>query len=367
MTALLGLRLVIAAIVVGWGIVRPDVLGIPVEALVAGSAVYMLLAVGAEWLRRRAPRRGFGVITAIILVDGLYLAWAMYVTGGTESPIKLLVYLHLVAVSLLASYRTGLKLALWDSLLLIVVLYAQAAQLVPALDVTPGVAIEFEQAPILNVLAFWLFALATSVFSAMNERELRHRRADLQALVDIGARLDDVTDPVRQSQLAIDGLVDHFGFERGVVVGASEDRMVVLASAGTDAPPTVASRPDSIVAQAWDKRRILAIRQLDPTGDPVLSGLLPDARNLLVAPMMADGRAVGAVIVEHRSRTTRGIDRRTASVVSQLCAIAALNLRNAVLLRHVQDLAERDALTGAANRRMFQLSLERVLDAERPG
>jgi GGDEF domain-containing protein len=40
-----------------------------------------------------------------------------------------------------------------------------------------------------------------------------------------------------------------------------------------------------------------------------------------------------------------------------------LNLRNAVLLRSVQDLAERDSLTGAANRRMFQASLERVLVA----
>src|SRR5207253_8354503 len=40
-----------------------------------------------------------------------------------------------------------------------------------------------------------------------------------------------------------------------------------------------------------------------------------------------------------------------------------LNLRNAVLLRNVQDLAERDSLTGAANRRMFQLSLERTVAA----
>ena len=128
-------------------------------------------------------------------------------------------------------------------------LYAQAAQLLPPVDVVPGVGRSSSSGcRSLNVLSFWLFALATSVFSAMNERELRHRRADLQALVDIGARLDDVTDPVRQSQLVLDGLAEHFGFERGVVVGASDDRMVVLASCGTDAPPTTAMRPDAIVA-----------------------------------------------------------------------------------------------------------------------
>src|SRR6187402_1309259 len=179
------------------------------------------------------PSHGYAFLAAILLVDGLYLASAMYVTGGTQSPIRFLIYLHLVAVSLLASYRTGLKLALWDSLLLLVVLYAQAAEILPPVDVVPGVAVEFERMPALSVVSFWLFALATSVFSAMNERELRHRREDLQALVDIGAKLDDVADPVRQSQLVIDGLAQHFGFERGVVVGASDDQMVVLATSGT--------------------------------------------------------------------------------------------------------------------------------------
>ena len=47
-------------------------------------------------------------------------------------------------------------------------------------------------------------------------------------------------------------------------------------------------------------------------------------------------------------------------MLGQFASIAALNLRNAVLLQHVQDLAERDSLTGAANRRMFQLALERT-------
>ncbi len=48
-------------------------------------------------------------------------------------------------------------------------------------------------------------------------------------------------------------------------------------------------------------------------------------------------------------------------VVAQAAGMAALNLRNSVLLRRVQDLAERDALTGVANRRSFQESLERVV------
>ena len=363
MTALLLLRFAMAAIVAGWAVIRPEILGIDLGQLLAISGGYVLVAGVNEWTRRTSRRRGLPLITLMILFDGLFLAWAMYVTGGTQSPLRFLVYLHLVAVSLLASYRTGLKLALWDSLLLLVVLYAQAALLVPAVDVVAGAAIEFERMPLLNVMSFLLFALATSVFSAMNERELRHRRADLQTIVDIGARLDDMTDPVRQSATVLEGLAERFGFTRGVVLGASEEHMIILAAIGSDDVPTVTSHPDAIVARAWERREILAVRRLEPALDPVLANVLPGARNLLVAPMIADGRAIGAIVVEHPSGKIRGVDRRVMAVLGQACAIAALNLRNAVLLRDVQDLAERDSLTGAANRRMFQMSLERVVAA----
>jgi diguanylate cyclase (GGDEF)-like protein len=362
MNALSGLRVVMAVFVLIWAWVRPDVSAVPLTTLATLSIGCVSASVLLEVVRRRSGRRALWVISGLLLVDSVYLIGAMYLTGGMGSPIRFLVYLHLVAVSLLASYRTGLKLAFWDSLLLLVVLYAQAAQLVPAVDVVPGQAIEFEHMPIANLISFWLFALATSVFSAMNERELRQRRADLQALVDVGARLDDVPDPVRQSTIVLDGLIDRFGFKRGLVLGAVDDRMVVLASTGIESPPTATVVPDAIIDRAIANRETLAVRSLKREVDPFLTDLLPEARNLLVAPMVADGRAVGAIVVEHPSHAVRQIDRRVTTVLEQMCAMAALNLRNAVLLRHVQDLAERDALTGAANRRTFQQHLERVLD-----
>jgi diguanylate cyclase (GGDEF)-like protein len=362
MNALLGLRVVMTGFILVWAAVRPEVSAVPFSALVALSVSFLATSFVLEGSRRRSGRRLLSVITGLLLVDGVYLIGAMYLTGGMGSPIRFLIYLHLVAVSLLASYRTGLKLALWDSLLLLVILYAQAAELMPAVDVIPGRAIEFEQMPTVNLISFWLFALATSVFSAMNERELRQRRADLQALVDVGARLDDVTDPVRQSGLVLSGLVDRFGFTRGVVFGAVEDRMLVLASHGLTDVPTATSDPDAIVGRALARRETLAVREIDAALDPFLTTVMPDAQNLLVAPMVADGRGVGVIVVEHPERGLRRVDRRVTTVLEQMCAMAALNLRNAVLLRHVQDLAERDALTGAANRRTFQLHLERVLD-----
>jgi diguanylate cyclase (GGDEF)-like protein len=360
---LLVLRFAMAFVVIAWAALRPETVGITFTALLVGSMGYLALSVVLEILRRRTERFGYALLTSLLLIDGLFLAWAMYGTGGTQSPIRFLVYLDLVAVSLLASYRTGLKIALWHSLLLFVVLYAQAARLVPPVEVTPGSAIEFDRMPVLNVTSFWLFAIATSVFSALNERELRLRRADLQSMVDVGGRLDDLGDPLEQARIVLAGLVDRFEFKRGIVLGASDGRMIALATHGTEDVPTTAAEPDHIVARAWDRHEILPVKELDAVLDPFLTAAMPAARNVLVAPMVADGRPVGVIVVESaRKRRLPGVERRVASMVNRFASMAALNLRNAVLLRHVQDLAERDALTGAANRRMFQLSLERVIE-----
>jgi diguanylate cyclase (GGDEF)-like protein len=360
---LLMLRIAMASVAVTWSAIRPEALGTPFAVLAAVSVGYLVMAGLAELLRRRVTRYGFAVLSTLLILDGLYLAYAMYVTGATQSPIRFLIYLHLVAVSLLASYRTGLKIALWHSLLLFVVLYGQAASIFPPVDVIPGRGIDFDRMPVLNVTSFWLFALATSIFSAMNERELRQRRADLQALVDVGARLDEVADPTLQARVVLDGMAARFGFERGLVIGAVEGSLVVLASRGAT-EWSGSEPPDAIIRRAWERRELLPVKRISPEGNPLLAAALPEARNLLVSPMIADGRPVGAIVVEHRSRTVFGVERRVASVLGQFSAVAALNLRNAVLLRHVQDLAEQDSLTGAANRRMFQRTLERTLAAQ---
>ncbi len=242
---LLILRLSMAAVTIAWAAMRPEALGTPFTTLLAITGAYVGVAAASEIVRRRV-RHGHMAMSLALLVDGVFLAYAMYITGATQSPLRFLIYLHLVAVSLLASYRTGLKVALWHSLLLFVVLYAQAAMLVPPVDVIPGRAIDFDRMPVLNVTSFWLFALATSVFSAMNERELRQRRADLEALVDVGARLDDVSDPVLQARVVLDGLAARFGFERGAILGAVDGNVVVLASRGiTEAPSSPGPRTRS--------------------------------------------------------------------------------------------------------------------------
>ncbi|HEX7196795.1 MAG TPA: hypothetical protein VF364_08185, partial [Candidatus Limnocylindria bacterium] len=77
---LLVLRFAMASVVVAWSAIRPEALGAPFTVLAGVSLGYIVMAAGAEILRRRASRLGFAVLSGLLLLDGLYLAYAMYIT-----------------------------------------------------------------------------------------------------------------------------------------------------------------------------------------------------------------------------------------------------------------------------------------------
>ena len=73
---------------------------------------YLLLSWAIEGFWRLLDRPGLWLFGALLIIDGLYLASATYFTGGTDGPVRYLVLVYLAAVTLLGSYRTGLKVAL---------------------------------------------------------------------------------------------------------------------------------------------------------------------------------------------------------------------------------------------------------------
>jgi diguanylate cyclase (GGDEF)-like protein len=335
---------------------------------VAGAGYVLAVAV-SELLRRRRDRRSnLSTLSALLLVDGVYLALVCYLTGGTQSPLRFLLYVHLVAVTLLASYRTGLKIALWHSLLSMVTLYAQAAELVPVRESAPGALPEagggIGSIPIFNVTAFWVVALVTAAFSSLNERELRRRRADADALASMATEMEELHQPEEIAGSLLNWLRESFGFGRGVVL-TTQDGVSILA--GRDAGE-LSGRPDAIdevVERAWAARGPVLVKRLDRVGNPVLAALLPDAERVLVLPLFSESRLLGAVAVEHSGAGAWRIERRVVLAASQLTAYAALALRNAWLLAQTRRMADTDGLTGVANRRMFDLTLTREVERAR--
>ncbi len=125
-------RLAIAAVMLAGAVLLPaGPGGTPLALLAVVTAGWLGLSAAAAvaWRVSHSRRLGVALLSLLLLPDGLYLAWATYGTGGVASPLRALILLHLVAVTLLASFRTGMKLALWHSLLLLSAFHAQDAGL----------------------------------------------------------------------------------------------------------------------------------------------------------------------------------------------------------------------------------------------
>jgi diguanylate cyclase (GGDEF)-like protein len=359
-----GFRLLLAAVVAACAIAGSQDLEVPLVAVAGVTTAYLVTTIVAllGWrMSRTGATRLFGMV---LILDGVYLGWSSYVTGGAGSPIRYLMILHLIAVCLLASYRTGLKLAMWDTLLLLVVFYAQQAELLRPLGDDTGHGLG---SPLVELVVFssvfWLVALVTSSFSAVNERELRRRRYDLEALAVMARRLEEATGSSDAADTLVATVADTFSVERAMVLAARDGgALEVLASRGdiqVDGPLRPAD--ESILRVAMGTSRTQLTASLHATRDAALARALPDGRNLVVVPLSAGKRALGVLVLEHPMRAGSRIERRVVSMLERLAAHAALALRNAWLLEEIQHLAATDALTGLANRATFQITLGQEL------
>ena len=332
--------------------------------LLTMGAVYLGTSLLSEALRRVGGGRGLVVIGVMLLVDGLYLAWITYATGGAHSPLRFLLFAHLVTVTLLASYRTGLKIALWHSLLVLVTFYAQLAGFLVPVEVPAGTT-EIAESPfhrmsVYNLMAFWVVAIATAGYSAFNERTLRRRGFDVEALATMSTEMDEVTDSVGAAKRLVKVASDTFSFERAVVMVLVDGKLTIAADRRCGKRPRSNLTDDVSIKQSMSSQRAIMLESLDGSQNPALMSLFPTGKRILLVPLVVEGKWVGALAAEASGKRRYRIDENALAVVEQFANHAALALSNVWLLEEVQNLANTDPLTRVANRMKF----DEVLAAE---
>lgn len=369
---LLLVRIGVVVMVLLGAVFASDQIGFSVTNVGPLSAAYLTIAAGAEWYRRSQGRGRMLLQRAILPLDALYLAIVTTPGGGPRSQLVVLFAVQLIAVTLLASERAGIRIALWDTFLFI---------LIPTLSLSGGIGsllgLHLIAAPpaaqtALAIMGFWVVALCTAFFSSVNERELRRSKVELEALAEMATRLEGVRGEDEILALVLRTLVADFPFRRGAVWWLRGGRPEGLTLAGTGERVTRVGidprlAPGPVATQAWAGRGALLVRQIDPGDNPITGILLPAARNVVVLPLPIDSRDSGVVLLEHGGNplTTR-LPRRTLVMLSQFTAHAALALRNDRLLAERERQATIDGLTSLANRREFDLALVReVSRAER--
>ncbi len=354
------LRAAAAVAVVAYSAAVPGS-NLPIVAVLAVSAVYLGLGFASQAAWRVSRAGGVALFGIAVMVDGVYLTGVSYASGLFESPLSALILVHLIAVALLASYRTGMKLALWNSLLLVVGQEAEKAGLLSVAD--GAMDLPFAEIAVLSGVLM-VVAGATASFSAVNERELRRRRYDLEALAGMARSLEESEGSASAGVVLVSSVADAYDFQRSVLLGSRDgDGLAALAFHGdvnVNEPPA-AGGERSVIARARLERQVQLVTHVDPAEDPWLDALLPGAHQVAVFPLTVETRSIGVLCVEHSLRRGSRIERRVVSTIERFVSHGALALHNAWLLEHIRSLAQTDGLTGVGNRDTFDTRLSSEL------
>lgn len=337
-----------------------------VYALVVPGAVLLTVGLVLHRLSVRGRRWAVAAITAPVILDAVHLGWALYLTGGISGPVVYLIVLHTLAVSLLGSFRSGLKLALWHSLVVMCVLEGVTTGLLP----TAGGIAGFDKLTYSVFLTVvWITAVTTAGLGAVNERELRRRRYDEEALRRLAAALHEADTGGKVAEALLDFTVDAADAAIAAVFchvpagngGPAVDLAVRKRRNGDPQPLRGLGAPDpgSLLhaAGSHGSTVLAAMRGPDPWVDEVLEG----AGRVVAVPFGVDGQGGGVLTFADDARTGSRIEQRRVSVAEQAVAHAATAFARVALLEHLQQSALTDGLTGVANRRAFDAALEREL------
>ena len=329
MRSLVLLRLVFASTALVTGLLRPGEIS---PGLVVSSVAYAGLEIVCELIRRGGKGRRLAILGFEVLVDGVFLTWITYLTGGALSPFQLFLYVHVIAISLLASYRTGLKVAVWDSLLLVAVVNGVSSGTLAA---SPTM---FGGSPAPN--GAWVDHDRDVVGRHDRDRRaVRRERAEppeearrhVLAHGDRRRAWAPRIEPTRCRASSWTVLHDTFEIDRSLLLASPVDDLALLASRGTNVGP-IASGMDRVVERALTTRSTQVVRRLDPALEPRLAALIPDARNLLIVPLfLAGGFRLGVLVVEGVGRGDT-ISGWTVEIIQQFASHAAVRLHNAWLL-----------------------------------
>jgi len=379
--ALQMVRLVIVGLVCAAAASFPRELGLRFPQVLPLSAVYLALCLAGQLAdhvmakappeRRKAQRSRAPVQQMLLPVDSVYLALLMVPAGAAQGDFILLFTVQLISVTLLASPRTGVRLAMWDSALLLAISLLQLGGPVGKLLGTPQVVNPSWGAVALRIVGFWAVALSTAYFSALSERELRRSKAQLDALTRMASEMEQSMEASSGADeivaILLRSVAAAFAFKRVAIVWDKKGRVAAAKFAAGDAQvsPVQAAAPGTsalsgeVAARALAANAPVLVHSLSLEADPSLDEVLPGGTNLIVVPLKAGRDRLGLLVAEAGPPFSRRVSRRSLDMLNRFAVHAALTINNADLQAEVARLASSDALTGLANRRQLDFALGR--------
>lgn len=333
-------------------------------AVVTSCLIYATLVIGIELLRRRRRARALWLIGVLVVVDGLFLNLVVNATGGGASPLNFLVYLHIVAMTIVVSLRVGLEAAIWQAALVVITASGPGVSMLGSTlwSVPTGAA--------LRATSYLLVAIAAAAYASLDERSLRRAQTQLAGQVDLLSALDETQSVDGMALVVAHHVVETLDFTRAavVVVGERTAHAAIVDGREGSAHHVLAdlsAASGQATLALFDQDRSVLVGALDPDAHGVLDRLLPDARDMVVSPLVVDDQPCGAIVAEWPSGRRHRVPRAVVEQVQVSARYGAMALRSAFLLAEVEDRSRRDLLTGLGNRRAFVDALDNEISRTR--
>lgn len=183
---------------------------------------------------------------------------------------------------------------------------------------------------------------------------------ELRSMLELSERLMTAADAETAARALLETVVDTYGLPRGLLLaGAPLQHARVLARHGL----AVAAPHWPGSSDAVDRAHEQQVPQVLRPGqaDSVLDQLPSASCDVLVVPMVAEGRPVGALVVQLPVLLRGGRRRRVVAQLETCAWYGAAALYRVSRLTSLQRLSTTDDLTMIANRRGFDMALEREL------
>jgi diguanylate cyclase (GGDEF)-like protein len=144
--------------------------------------------------------------------------------------------------------------------------------------------------------------------------------------------------------------------DAGAILLAEGERLEVAAAIGSGVtlPPEGYDTPRAEqpeIAEALRANRPISVSGVISDRSSPLFGLLGRANSFIIAPLVAREEAIGALVIV--ARRSNAFGQTQTEVASALANQGVVAYENAQLFSQVQTLAQRDELSGVANRRHF--------------
>ena len=298
-----------------------------IELLVAGG---MFVVVGCLDLLvklrlDRGERPSSLLLLTSVLADGAAIVAALYLAGGSDSPVRYAVVIHGATTALLLSREMALGSAVWVSLLVLSSYEMQELGLLAPVEVVDGNRLTASPEIGGLLIALWVATALTATASAINERVLMRERLDQHIHASFGQATEGVRDAVTTARTLAEHVLRTGRIEQVVVIDTRAEP-IVLASEGERpwADVVLTASPGSLLGEVVTKRTTVHVRTLDIDDDADLRQLLGDVRNVSAVPMVAAGEVVGVLLVVHGANLSVGLQRNTVENYKRLASHAAL-------------------------------------------